>query len=249
MKLVIFDLDDTLVNFAATREVAHCELATVLDREGIDSATFLRACTQVDRPLFSLFEQGRLTRQEYRLRRFSDPFDLVGLPPNSDLVSRLNKVFMDCVNDRPLLFDDVRPVLSALRARGVATAILTNGPSDGQRRKLKATGLDRCVDHIAIGEETGFSKPSPMAFLQVVERFPIAPSEALMVGDSPHLDYDAALSAGLMAVLLDRDDRHRESGRASIRTLDGVLSPPSPSPPGTASPQPPEQDEGARHPA
>ena len=45
-----------------------------------------------------------------------------------------------------------------------------------------------------------------------------------MVGDSPELDYDAALRAGLMAVLLDRDERQRESGRPSIRTLAQVLS-------------------------
>ncbi len=224
MKLVIFDLDDTLVNFAATREIAHGELAKLLDREGIEAAAFLRACTQVDRPLFALFEQGRLTRQEYRLRRFADPFGLIGLSPRDDLVARLNTVFMDCVNDSPLLFDDVQPVLAALRARGARMAILTNGPSDGQRRKLKATGLDRLVDHVAIGEEIGFSKPAAQAFHTVVERFSVPASEALMVGDSPELDYDAAVQAGLVAVLLDRDERHRESGRPSIRTLTQVLS-------------------------
>ena len=224
MKLFLFDLDDTLINFAATREVAHDLLAKVLEQEGIESAAFLRACTQVDRPLFSLFEQGRLTRQEYRLRRFADPFGLIGLSPRDDLVARLNTVFMDCVNDTPLLFDDVLPVLAALRERGAKTAILTNGPSDGQRRKLKATGLDQLVDHVAIGEEIGFSKPLAQAFHKVVERFAIPAFETLMVGDSPELDYDAALQAGLMAVLLDRDDRHRESGRPSIRTLAQVLS-------------------------
>ena len=224
MKLVIFDLDDTLVNFAATREIAHRELAKLLEREGIEAAAFIRACTQVDRPLFALFEQGRLTRQEYRLRRFADPFGLIGLSPRDDLVALLNTVFMDCVNDSPLLFEDVQPVLAALRAHGTKTAILTNGPSDGQRRKLKATGLDQVVDHVAIGEEIGFSKPAAQAFHKVVERFSVPACEALMVGDSPELDYDAALQAGLMAVLLDRDERHRESGRQSIRTLAQVLS-------------------------
>jgi putative hydrolase of the HAD superfamily len=223
MKLVIFDLDDTLINFAATRETAHCELAKLLDREGIDSAAFLRACTQVDRPLFSQFEQGRLTRQQYRMRRFADPFELMGLAPEGDIVERLNTLFMDCVNDSPLLFDDVRPVLAALRERGVPTAILTNGPSDGQRRKLKATGLGQLVDHVAIGEEIGFSKPAAQAFHKVVERFAVDRAEALMVGDSPELDHDAALSAGLMALLLDRDGRHRDGGRALIRSLDEVL--------------------------
>lgn len=224
MKLVIFDLDDTLINFAATREIAHRELAKVLEHEGIDAAGFLRACTQVDRPLFTLFEQGKLTRQEYRLRRFTDPFPLIGLEPRDDLVVHLNTVFMDCVNDSPLVFDDVQPVLAALRRNGIRTAILTNGPSDGQRRKVKATGLDQHVDHIAIGEELGFSKPSPQAFHHVIGQFEFAADETLMVGDSPELDYDAALRAGLQAVLLDRDARHAQGARASIRTLGEVLA-------------------------
>src|SRR5207237_8980501 len=100
-------------------------------------------------------EQGRLTRQEYRLRRFAEPFPLVGLAPRAELVTRLNTLFMDCVNDSPQLFDDVRPVLAALRTRGIGTAILTNGPADGQRRKLKATGLEQCVDYVAIGDALG----------------------------------------------------------------------------------------------
>jgi len=224
MKLLIFDLDDTLINFAATRQAAHCELAKLLDSEGIDSAAFLRACTEVDRPLFRLFEQGQLTRQEYRMKRFADPFGLIGVAPQGDIVSRLNKAFMDCVNDTPQLYDDVWPVLTALRARGTQTAILTNGPSDGQRRKLKATGLDQWVDHIAIGEEIGVSKPNAQAFHSVVQRFACDAADTLMVGDSPELDYDAALGAGLQALLLDRDDRHRDSGRALIRTLGEVLS-------------------------
>jgi putative hydrolase of the HAD superfamily len=44
-----------------------------------------------------------------------------------------------------------------------------------------------------------------------------------MVGDSPELDYDGARAAGLQALLLDRDGRHGEGERASIRTLDEVL--------------------------
>jgi putative hydrolase of the HAD superfamily len=224
MKLAIFDLDDTLIDFAATRRAAHVCLAELLDREGIDSAAFLRACTEVDRPLFSLFEQGKLSRADYRIRRFSEPFALMGLAPRGDLVLRLNKLFMDCVNDRPLVYDDAQAVLARLRRLGIRTAILTNGPSDGQRRKLTATGLAEAVDYVAIGEEIGFSKPSPTAFHRVVARFSLDNAEALMVGDSPELDYDAALCAGLRALLLDREDRYRHTGRASIRSLEAVPS-------------------------
>lgn len=224
MKLVIFDLDDTLINFVSTREVAYACLANHLDAEGVDSAAFLKQCRKVDRPLFALFEQGSITRNDYRLRRFREPLEAIGVSARGDLVVHLNKLFMDCVNDTPLLFDDVLPVLRRLRSRAIGTAILTNGPADGQRRKLKATGLIDAVDQVAIGEEIGFSKPSPHAFHAVIDQFGFSAADTLMVGDSPELDYDAAVNAGLSALLLDRDGRHRGSGRWSIRSLEVVLS-------------------------
>jgi putative hydrolase of the HAD superfamily len=223
MQLVIFDLDDTLIDFASTRQTAYAQMGKLLEQEGIDAQAYLQACPPVDRALFALFEQGKLTRAEYRARRFREPFDTLGVVASDELVIRLNTLFMDVVNDTPLLYDDVLPVLARLRERGIRTAILTNGPSDGQRRKLKATGLAERVDHVAIGEEQGFSKPLPQAFHSVVGRFGVDSGQALMVGDSPLLDYDAALNAGLRALLLDRGGCHAEGSRASIRSLDAVL--------------------------
>jgi len=221
-KLVIFDLDDTLIDFASTRLVAHDLIAEVLADEGIAVAPFLQACVEVDRPLFLQFEQGRLTRQEYRMRRFADPFDRLGLVPREGLVAQLNRVFMDCVNDSPKLYDDARPTLARLRGDGLLLAILTNGPADGQRRKLVATGLGDAVDHVAIGEEAGVSKPHPQAYLRVCEQLGVAPAQCLMVGDSLPLDYQGALAAGLQAVLLDRAGAHAGASHQMVRDLHGV---------------------------
>lgn len=223
MKLAIFDLDDTLIDFAATREVAYGCLSAHLDGERIDSAAFVAACRTIDRPVFALFERGTITRDEYRLRRFSEPLVAIGTAPDPALVVHLNRLFMECVNDRPMLYEDALPVLARLRADGVRTAILTNGPSDGQRRKLGATGLEAAVDLVAIGEETGFSKPAPRAYHAIVEHFAVDPADALMVGDSPELDYDGARLAGLQALLLDRDARHRGGTRRSIGSLAEVV--------------------------
>lgn len=218
-KLVIFDLDDTLIDFATTRGIASTSLSDVLLREGFDAAAYMEHFAKLDKRLFSAFELGQLTRAEYRQLRFSHPFSAMGLVPPLEIVQRLNKIFMDCVNDSPILYPDVMPTLERLQKQGLRMAILTNGPSDGQRRKLKATGLGDVVHHVAIGEEVGFSKPSPQAFHSVVDRFAFDKGHALMVGDSPILDYDAALSAGLRALLLDRNALHAESGRTSIRSL------------------------------
>ena len=223
MKLAIFDLDDTLIDFAATREAAYSCLADHLDARRIDSAAFLAACRAIDRPVFALFERGAITRDEYRLRRFSEPLASIGVSPDAELVAHLNRLFMACVNDRPMLYQDALPVLARLRDEGINTAILTNGPSDGQRRKLGATGLTEAVDHIAIGEETGFSKPLAQSYHAIVDRFAFDRADALMVGDSPELDYDGAVQAGLRALLLDREARHAGGARQSIGSLTEIV--------------------------
>src|SRR5690349_20695586 len=122
VSLVIFDLDDTLIDFATTSQLAYTELGKHLDQEGHDSAAYLKACAACDRPLFVQFEQGLLTRAQYRLRRFSDPFAQLGVTPREALIEELNKIFMDCVNDTPRLYDDAWPTLERLRAQGLRLA-------------------------------------------------------------------------------------------------------------------------------
>jgi putative hydrolase of the HAD superfamily len=223
-KLVIFDLDDTLIDFAATRLCAHEQLAVALSGENIDAAAYIQAHTEVDRPLFVMFEQGLITRAEYRMRRFHEPFERLKLVPRDGLVAHLNDIFMTCVNDSPQLYDDVWPALEALKTRSILTAILTNGPSDGQRRKLLATGLGDKVDLFAIGEEIGFSKPHAAAYEAVTRQLGIDHADTWMVGDSPALDYDGALNAGLRALLLDRDGKHPDASRRTIRSLSEIAA-------------------------
>lgn len=69
------------------------------------------------------------------------------------------------------------PTLRRLNARGLRIAILTNGPSDGQHRKLLAIGLGEAVELVAIGEEIGASKPLARAFLHMVRHFGFTPAE------------------------------------------------------------------------
>jgi putative hydrolase of the HAD superfamily len=224
MKLVIFDLDDTLIDFASTRQEAYRLIGELVKREGHAAEPYLQACAVVDRPLFSRFERGELTRAEYRARRFLEPFQQLRCVPRDGLVEEINRLFMDCVNDSPLLHEDALPVLRRLADQGLRTAILTNGPSDGQRRKLHATGLGDAVGLVAIGEEIGASKPLAQAFWHVVRHFGVPPEEALMIGDSPELDHDAARAAGLEALLLDRAGQHRGGERACVASLHAVLT-------------------------
>ncbi|MCH5218548.1 MAG: HAD-IA family hydrolase [Muribaculaceae bacterium] len=88
------------------------------------------------------------------------------------------------------LAEGVAEVLESLAAAGVRMAIVTDGRSVTQRRKIEALGLFRFVspECIFISEETGADKHSPDMFAAVVRRFPEA-SGFFYVGDNLAKDF------------------------------------------------------------
>jgi putative hydrolase of the HAD superfamily len=92
----------------------------------------------------------------------------------------------------------------ALGALGSTTplALLTNGPSDIQRTKLRGTGLGDEFGAVVISGETGVGKPDPSAFALVLTQLGVAPEDAVMVGDSWKRDVAGARAVGMAAVWL-----------------------------------------------
>jgi putative hydrolase of the HAD superfamily len=111
----------------------------------------------------------------------------------------------------------LRGAVDAARAvaAGRRLALLTNGPSDVQRLKLRGTGLTPLFETLAISGERGVGKPTAAAFERVLADLGLAPQEALMVGDSWERDVDGAVSCGLPVVWIS-------SGRPVPAQRDGV---------------------------
>lgn len=107
------------------------------------------------------------------------------------------------------VYADVLPALEELSQKDLALAIVSNWDSY-LPTLLTALGLDRFFRVVAVSaiEETG--KPHPEIFRRACRRLDVRPAEALHVGDSVADDLEGARSAGLSALLLDRQDRHVE---------------------------------------
>jgi putative hydrolase of the HAD superfamily len=121
------------------------------------------------------------------------------------------------------VYDEVRPVLSALRARGVKLGIISNWTGDLED-VLRSVELHHHFDFVLDSAHLGWEKPHPEIFLEAVRRANVSPDEALHVGDSPDHDVDGALAAGLRAALVDRSDAHPEFDRAPrMATLEPIL--------------------------
>ncbi len=90
------------------------------------------------------------------------------------------------------LKQDVIDTLKTLKYYGYKLGIITDGRPEGQRNKINALGLDKCMDYIIITDELGgikYRKPNPKAFEIMRKVFNVEFDEMVYVGDNPEKDF------------------------------------------------------------
>jgi putative hydrolase of the HAD superfamily len=100
-------------------------------------------------------------------------------------------------------YPDAAPALTALRAAGIRTVVVSNWDASLHER-LAETGLAVLVDGALASAEVGAAKPERAIFTAALELAGAAPEEAWHVGDTLEADVEGARAAGLTAVLIDR---------------------------------------------
>lgn len=97
-------------------------------------------------------------------------------------------------------YDDTMSTLRALRERGYKLGILTNGPSDYQREKLRNTNIMSCIDALVVGGDLPEEKPARVAFESIAHLLGCDLEEIAFVGDNPVADMDGARRWGLTPI-------------------------------------------------
>ena len=98
-------------------------------------------------------------------------------------------------------YDDAEPTLKELSGK-YKLGLVTNGPSDGQRKKLEQSGLSSYFseDAVTVSGDYPFKKPDPRLFLEACRKLGVKPEEAVYVGDLFYRDVLGAAQAGLTPV-------------------------------------------------
>jgi putative hydrolase of the HAD superfamily len=214
---VVFDLDDTLHDAAGVEAEMMVHLCAALRDElpDLDDAAFRARFRDGREALYGRVLSGEWDIPAYRRAHLALACEPWGEPSQAlhEAVLKLR----DEQLDRARFVDDAVDLLRDLRAAGVRTALLTNGPSWMQRRKVDLLGLEDELDAIGISEELGAAKPDPAAFAATLELIDAAPDETVMVGD--HLDWDVrgALDAGMRGAVWVAGDDEREPPAGALR--------------------------------
>ena len=210
-KYLLFDLDNTLCDFNSAEKKARDIISSLLNENNIDSFKFWKRYKNIEPILYKEFSLGKITVDEYRIRRYSDVLVSMNYTKNIALSEKFNELFMFQINNKIELFDDVIPTILQLQEQDVILAILTNGPSDGQRQKIASTGLDKYFPYIFIGKEIGFFKPQKEVFEYVLNCFRCTPDEITMIGDSLVDDVWGPKQLGICSILIDRNNLYKKN--------------------------------------
>jgi putative hydrolase of the HAD superfamily len=215
---VVFDLDDTLHDTSGVEAEMLVGLCAAVRAElpEVDDAT-LRDRFRVQRDvLYERVLTGEWDIPTYRRAHLAAVCEPWGEP--SEELHGAALAMRDEQLGRARFVEHAIELLRSLRRAGVRTALLTNGPSGMQRRKVELLGLEGEIDAIGISQELGAAKPDPAAFAGALALIDAAPGESVMVGD--HLDWDVrgALDAGMRgAVWVARDGDDRTPPRGALR--------------------------------
>jgi putative hydrolase of the HAD superfamily len=127
---------------------------------------------------------------------------LTEVPPSRTFFPALYDHF--ATPDAWRVFEDVRPTLEVLTARGYKLGVISNW-DERLRPLLGRLGLDHFFTEVIISCEVGAPKPDRRIFLRAAEKLGTEPGTILHVGDSLKADIEGAQAAGLMAIELRRD--------------------------------------------
>lgn len=122
------------------------------------------------------------------------------------------------------LYSGVRNSLAAL-ANDYALALVSNGLPVMQQHKLDALGVADFFDAVVFCDGIGSPKPSPIGIQSALEDIGVAATEAVMIGDNPETDGQAAAAAGVSFIRV-RSDRfaHLDSDCPEVAQFTDVMS-------------------------
>ncbi len=202
-RVLMFDLDDTLVDHSTALRLGAHALAAAAQVEG-DRDVFAARWQEIHLEKYPRYLRGELRYEDMCRQRIWESIN-AGLSPED--ADDLFTTYKHAYHSAWRLFDDVLPCLRALAS--FRLGIVSNGRSAEQRAKLQVLRLDTFFEQISLSEETGISKPDRGMYLVSCAAMQVSPESVVYVGDNYEVDYLGARAAGLSAIWLDRTARGR----------------------------------------
>jgi len=117
------------------------------------------------------------------------------------------------------LYPDAEEVLPLLKRREAKIGLVTNGLQSDVDEILPKVNLQDFFDIVVVIDTLRKMKPDVEVFHYALQKLKTTPSSAIFIGDELEADYKGAQRAGLMAYLIDREDKVHNANVDKISSL------------------------------
>ena len=197
-KYLLFDLDDTLLDFGKAQILAFKKL---LEDENIEYGDELfEQYETINKSLWRSFERGEISNKVVTSERFIRFFALFGMEVDG---SEVDNRFRSYLAEGNQLFEGIVEMLEKLSLTH-KLYIASNGIGITQHTRLKNNNLNKYFDKIFISEEIGSKKPDREFFDIILKEVGVEDKgEVLMIGDTLTSDILGANNVGIDSCLVD----------------------------------------------
>ncbi len=194
IQFVFLDLDDTLLDFHRSEEVAiRKTVKTLADREIGDDV--IQLYRRINEGYWKKLEKGEITRDELRVARFEEFFAAIGLHPSAQMAKTVYERALGTGH----YFIDGAPNLLMNLSKKYSLYLASNGTASVQNSRIESSGIARYFKGIFISEVIGVNKPDRAYFDACFATIPnFDPAKAIILGDSLTSDIKGGLNAGIL---------------------------------------------------
>jgi putative hydrolase of the HAD superfamily len=121
------------------------------------------------------------------------------------------------------LYPDAEAVLPLLKEKGLKIGLITNGLQSDVDEILPKVNLQNFFDIVVVIDTLRKMKPDAEVFHYALQKLKTPPSNAIFIGDRLEEDYQGAQRAGLVAYLLDREGKVKDTRVNKISSLHDLI--------------------------
>ncbi len=188
VRAVIFDLDNTLVDFMAMKRQAVDAAITAMIDAGLD-LTFDKIKSHID----DIYREQGIEYQKVFDQLLHESLGYLDFRILSSGIIAYRRAREAALRPYP----HVTATLMQLVKLGVKLGVVSDAPAREAWLRLCYMNVHHIFDAVVTYDDTSERKPSPKPFLRALELLNVAPSEAMMVGDWAERDMVGAKNVGM----------------------------------------------------
>ncbi|MDD3368757.1 MAG: YjjG family noncanonical pyrimidine nucleotidase [Lachnospiraceae bacterium] len=223
-KFVLFDLDDTILDFHKAEAQAIRKTFSQLGIEPSDEN--VNKYSAINESLWKRLERAEITREQLLSMRFEQLFEELGVNAS---IQTARTTYETLLGQGHFFMPGAEEILVKL-AKDYQLYLVSNGTTKIQEGRIASAGIAQYFKEIFISQNIGINKPDKGFFDACFAEIPnFDPEYAIIVGDSLSSDIQGGINAGIHTCWYNPKKKDLENGCRpewmieDLQELSGIL--------------------------